>query len=198
MRRIPFLLLFFCGLCVTSFAQDKHTTDVTRISFLNPGVSYEKSIGRSQTLQARAFMASSFSFSYSMALGTDWYLHLDPALSLQYRYYYNHQARQKKEKRTEMNSMNYISPLFETVFSKNRINMDHPLETERRPIHTAGLVWGVQRNYQKHFSLDFHLGAGYTFTKVMAQGTDEKVKFNVDNFTPIAQLTLGFWLNKKD
>ena len=197
MRRISILLLLLCSLCATGFAQEKITTDVTRVTFLNPGFSYEKSIGRSQTLYARAFMATSFSFSYSMAFGSDWQLYFDPGASVQYRYYYNYKARQQKEKRTEMNSMNYISPLFETVLSKNRINMDHPLEEKRRAIHTAGLVWGLQRNYEKRFSLDLQLGAGYVFTKVTAQGTDEKIKVNVGNFTTIGAFKLGFWLNKR-
>ena len=197
MRRLSLLLLFLGSLCASGFAQDQLTTDVTRVSFLSPGVSYEKSIGRAQTIQARAFMATSFSFSYSMALGSDWYFHSDPALSLQYRYYYNHKARQQKEKRTAMNSMNYVAPLFETLFSKNRIDMDHPLEKSRRAIHTAGVVWGLQRNYEKRFSLDLQLGAGYQFTHVTAQGTDESVKYKVGNFTTIGQLTLGFWLNKR-
>lgn len=198
MRRIFLWLLLFSTFNASSFAQDQSTTNVTRITFLNPGVAYEKSIGNAQTLVAHASMNTSFSFNYSINFGSDWQLYFDPALGVQYRYYYNYKARQNKEKRTAMNSMNYVGPLFETVFSKNRIDMDHPIENSRRPIHTAGLVWGLQRNYEKHFSLDLKLGAGYTFTHVTAQGTDEKVKLNVGKYTTIGQLTLGFWLNKRD
>lgn len=153
-------------------------------------MSYEKSIGPLQTLQAHAFINTSFSFNYSLALGSGWQLYFDPGLSVQYRYYYNYKARQRKGKRTEMNSMNYIAPMFETILSKNRIDMGYPIEKSRRPIHTAGLVWGLQRNYEKRFSLDLQLGAGYVFTKVTAQGTDENVKFKVGNFTTIGGLKL--------
>lgn len=187
---------------VTCYSQDENitdVTDVTKVTFLPPGISYEKSIGKFQTLYVQGSMNTSFAFSYSSSLGNNVYFNFDPAFALQYRYYYNAVKRQKKGKRTAMNSMNYISPVFEMIFSKGRISSSHYVENNRRPIYDIGVVWGFQRNYQKRFSLDFNLGPGVLFTKVSMPGSNnEIINKNVMKFTTLGQFNLGFWLNRTD
>lgn len=200
MRLQKILLLLLCGSSLSGFAQSESTitTDVTKITFLNPGIGYEKSIGNGHTLHAQAFINASVEYTYSNSFGGDFSASFDPALLVQYRYYYNYRQRQDNGKRTEMNSMNYISPTFQTVLSKNRVSTDHALEMERRPINAAGVVWGLQRNYEKRFSLDLNLGLGYLFTTTTLQGGPQPVKENVGMLTMMGQLNLGFWLNKRD
>ena len=161
MKRTILLLLPFCCFFAAGYAQDQVTTDVSKLTFFNPGFSYEKSIGEKSTLHGHLFFNTSVEYSYSTTFGGDFNASFDPALLVQYRYYYNYKQRTQKEKRTAMNSMNYISPTFQTSLSKARVSTDHIWETERRPINVMGVVWGLQRNYQKRLSLGLNLGLGY-------------------------------------
>lgn len=192
---IPLLISIHC------FSQDKSqsdVTDVTKATFFNPGFSYEKRIGKFQTLLANAFLNTSFSIGYSSSEGILSSLTFDPAFILQYRYYYNYNQRQKKGKRTEMNSLNYISPTLQTSFSKFRISESHLTEKNRRAINVLGVVWGIQRNYKKRFSLDLNLGGGYLFTTAtVLNNTEQAIKENVGKLIFLEQLNLGFWLNKR-
>lgn len=197
MKRTILLLLPFVCFFTAGYAQDQVTTDVTKLTFLNPGFSYEKSIGEKSTLHGHLFFNTSIEYSYSDAFGSDFNASFDPALLVQYRYYYNYNQRQQKGKRTEMNSMNYISPTFQTSLSKARVSTDHIWETERRPINVAGVVWGLQRNYQKRFSLDLNLGLGYLFTTAQVPGTEFYEKRNFGMVTMMGQFNLGFWLNQQ-
>ena len=194
------LFLFFMAFSTSCFAQEKTQSElvnVTKINFLNPGISYEKPVGKFQSLVGQAYLSTSFSLSGSSS-GTQSSISFDPALSLQYRFYYNYERRQKKGKRTEMNSLNYFSPTIQTIFSKQRISSSHFMEINRRACNTVGVVWGFQRNYRKRFSLDLNLGLGYLFTTARVQdNTGQIVRENVGEFTTLGQLTLGFWLNKR-
>lgn len=195
-------LLLFSVLSINCFSQDKESrqvTDVTKVTFLNPGMSYEKSVGTSQTVYGQAFMSTSFDASYSSTFGFNSSINFDPALTVQYRYYYNYNKRQQKGKRTERNSLNYLSAAFETAFSKNRVSDFQYIETSRRPINTVGVVWGFQRNYKSRFSLDLSLGAGHLFTSVTRIGpADEPIKDYYGRFTTLGDFNLGFWLNKRN
>ena len=192
-KEIWFLILFFAG--NNCFSQDKSQADIvniTKLTFLDPGISYEKRIGKLQSLYFEAFMSISGSIGYSDALGNTSTFYLDPSLALQYRYYYNSEKRQSKGKRTDMNNLNYFSAIIETVFSKRRVSSNYFEERDHRTINTIGLVWGIQRNYKSRFSLDLNLGPGYYFTKATVGGT-----IHVSGFTTIGQLNFGFWLNKR-
>ena len=195
------IILFFLATSTYCFSQVKLQTDIvdiTKVTFLNPGISYEKRIGKFQSIVGKTFMNTSVSIGYSSSLGNRSSINFDPALTFQYRYYYNFDKRQAKGKRTEMNSLNYLSPTFMTVFSKNRISVDHYVENNRRPINTTGIVWGIQRNYKSRLSLDFNLGLGYLFTTAtLPNNTGQTVKENVGKFSTLGQLSLGFWLNKR-
>ena len=85
-----------------------------------------------------------------------------------------------------------------TIFSKNAISSDHYFENNRRPINTAGIVWGMQRNYKSRFSLDFNVGLGYLFTTAtLPDNNGHTIKENVGKLSSVGQLNLGFWLNKR-
>ena len=194
-------ILFSLVISINCFSQKIIQTDIvdiTKATFLKPGISYEKRIGKFQSIVGQAFMNTSFSIGYSSSFGITSNITFDPALSFQYRYYYNYDRRQNKGKRTEMNSLNYLSPTFVTIFSKNAISTSHYFENNRRPINTAGIVWGIQRNYRKHFSLDFNAGVGYLFTTaILPDNTGKTIKQNVGRLSTLGQLNLGFWLNRR-
>jgi len=184
-----------------AFGQKQTNVEVERViraAFFNPGFSYEDRIGRLQTIHFDAYFSTSAYYSYSSSLGADANVYFDPALMLQYRYYYNAPARESKGKRTEMNSLNYFGPQFDMTFTKAALKQNSFEEESRRPVYTFGFVWGIQRNYKKRLSLDLNLGLGYFFAKGTELGpADEKVSVNQSNFTTVGNVSLGFWLNKR-
>lgn len=196
---ILFIALIITGInCLAQGDTETDITNVTKVTVLGPGMSYEKRIGKFQSLYVRGFMNISGTIEYSSSLGNLSTFNFDPALTLQYRYYYNFARRQNKEKRTELNSLNYITAIWGTVLSKKRVNSSYYTEHKMRTINTVGLAWGMQRNYKSRISIDLDLGLGYYFTKG-SQPNDqgETVTKNIGQFTPIINFNFGFWLNKR-
>ncbi len=197
-------IFLFYGILVSTncFCQDKVSadiTDVTKATFFNPGISYEKRIAKFQSLYAQVFMNTSIAIGFSDALGNTSSIQFDPAITLQYRYYYNYKAREDKGKRTEMNSLNYIAGILETTFSKGRISSSYYEEKNRRAINVFGIAWGFQRNYPRRFSLDINFGPGYLYTRVTTvDDTGQLITKNAGQFTTVGQVNLGFWLNKRN
>lgn len=191
-------VLFFS--MTNCFAQKTDTTDIsnlTKISFLNPGVSYEMRVGKFQSIYARGFMSLSGHAFYSSSFGFESRFSFGPALAVQYRYYYNAEHRKAKGKQAEINNMNYLSPAFETIFSRNSISI-YSGNYKQGAINQLGLVWGIQRNYPRHFSLDLNLGPGWLFAKGTAyNAAGQSISSKISEFTIMSQFTLGFWLNKR-
>ena len=184
-------------LSIPCFSQDVKTadvTDITKANFFDLGISTEKRIGSSQTLYAQAFLSTSIYIGYSSSFGNTSSVDIYPALTLQYRYYYNGPRRQEKDKRTEMNSMNYIALVSEATF----YNENAYGQNKSRVQKVFGTAWGFQRNYPKRFSLDINLGIGYAFgKKLVISGVDDYSTISFGDFTTLGQVSLGFWLNKK-
>lgn len=199
-KRRSLLLCFVLMSAIHSYSQAQNGAEaenITKVTFLNPGVSLENKIGKFQTLYAQVFMNTSASYR-SGTYGAETTFYFDPALTLQYRYYYNSVKRQNKGLRTELNNMNYISPMIETIFSKMPVNINDKAADSRRAINRIGVVWGLQRNYTGRFSLDLNVGPGYLFSKnTYFNSSQQKVNINQSNPTILGQLNLGFWLNKK-
>ncbi len=195
--KLGFLLIIFLTSekCISQDKSEIHTENVTKITFLNPGISYERSIARLQTLYAQVFMNTSATFSYSSSLGNNTKIYFDPALTIQYRYYYNGKRRFEKDKRIEMNSMNYFTTVFEGVLSK-RPFVTGIEENNYRLINSLGLAWGFQRNYKKHFSLDLFFGLAVLFAK-STRTYPRTFQENVTQLAPMSQLNIGYWLNKR-
>ena len=197
-NRTHFLLLMLVS--ITCFSQDDGSNDVrdvTKATFLDPGISYEKRIGRLQTLSLQALLSSAIYIGYSDALGNTSSINFYPAVASQYRYYYNAGKREAKGRRTEMNSLNYMGALAEVSFYKPTIPVDG--EDEIRTLQTLGIVWGFQRNYPKRFSLDLNLGIGYAHTKeTIVDDAGHYASRSVGKITNIGQIAFGFWLNRRN
>jgi hypothetical protein len=195
--KIPFLLLLLAA--TDCFSQNDTKTDirdVTKLNLFEPGISYEKRIGKMQSLAGQAFLSTSIYIGYSDALGNTSSIDVYPALSLQYRYYYNAAKRNAKGKRTEMNSLNYVTAIGEVDFYRENLSFT---ENDLRTLKVFGIAWGFQRNYPKRFSLDLSFGLGYVFTKqTTINNAGEYITENTGNVTNIGQIGFGFWLNKRD
>lgn len=109
------------------------------------------------------------------------------------------QTGKQKEKRTAMNSLNYVCAISEISFSKASVSDSYFNEEKRRAINSFGIAWGFQRNYPKRFSLDLNLGIGYLFTKgTTTNDLGEIITKNIAQATSVGQINLGFWLNKSN
>ncbi len=174
------------------------TTDVLKATILNPGMSYEKSIGKKHTVYGQLYASPTVQYFYSSSLGSEFDFYLDPAAMVQYRYYYNLEKRAGKDKFTRLNSGNYFGATVQSTLSKVRLDSDQLEETDRRPVTTVGAIWGMQRNYAKRFSLDINLGAGYQFASVLKEDINYNfTRQNYGRFTLIAEVGIGIWLNKR-
>ena len=115
-------------LTLKSYSQNTETevTNVLKATILNPGVAYEAKLGKFQTAYAQFFMNTS-TYTWENYNGeVDMKFYFDPAATLQFRHYYNARKREEKEKRTAMNSMNYVAFVAETFFSKIHSTQLHP------------------------------------------------------------------------
>jgi hypothetical protein len=198
MKRKASWLVTLLLVCTASFSQEEtDITNLTKLTFLNPGMSQEVRVAKLQSVYLQAFMNTSAYFSYSSSLGTDGGVYFDPAATAQYRYYYNAKKRVEKGKRTGMNSLNYITGLVETVFTTAAISEGDLNEEKRRPVAKIGAAWGIQRNGTKRFGLDLNLGLGYAFAKGTEYDINGLTKSSaVSQFTLLGQLNLGFWFGK--
>jgi hypothetical protein len=179
-------------------SQDFDVTNVAKVTVLNPGLSYETRVGKFQTVYGQAFMNISASYSYSSSMGSSSEFYFDPAATLQYRYYYNGMKRMEREKRTAMNSMNYVAVISEVIFSKVRLSDDYFDESSRRGITRLGIAWGLQRNYTQRFSLDLNLGLGYMFAKGTTYNFNGELKTRTITMPAmIGQFNIGFWFNRE-
>jgi len=193
------LLIIISTNCLSQNRSNADITDVTKLTFFNPGISYEKRIGKFQSLYAQAFMSTSIGLSYSSSFGFASFIYFDPAMALQYRFYYNPVKRKSKGKRTEMNSLNYVSSIFDLIISKSSRSFASYYEKDRYATTLVGIAWGLQRNYPKRFSLDLSFGAGYLYTKeAEINDSGQFVIKNAGQFTTLVQLNVGFWLNRRN
>ena len=194
------LLIFLFFISLNCYCQENNDiVSLTKITFLDPGISREIRIAKVQSVFLQAFMSTSAYFSSSSTFGTHGGVYFDPAEKAEYRYYYNAQKRIAKNKRTEMNSMNYVGGLVETIFTDAAYEDDHVSEEKLRPVNTIGIIWGLQRNGSKHFSLDLNLGVGYAFGKGTKLDEVDWTTYStrISEVTAIVSLNLGFWLNSK-
>ena len=197
-KLILIALLFAVGSGHAQFDNDgAPTQNVSRITFLSPGLSFEKSIGLTQSVLIHAFISPYYQFSHSEVLGTQSRFYLDPTVDLYYRYYYNSPKRTDAGKHTTLNNMNYFAAVGEIISSKRPFGSSYESQ-EVRLLKKVGVVWGLQRNFPSRFSLDFCFGPGLMFGE--AAYIDEVGNYstkNISKFTPVGQLTLGLWLNRR-
>lgn len=182
-RLLPGLLFFI--FCIKTYAQENEaeqkTVGVTKITIIEPGIAHEFPAGKSQTFFLRGGL--------TVSLATDYYDEIAGVLfrlfgSASYRVYYNFAKRNLEGKNTANNSANYIA--FLVLVGSQPLNKDTDYDLRlNNGILNTGVVWGIQRNYRKHFSLDLNLGLGYVKAG------------SLDGFSPIGEFNIGFWLGKK-
>jgi hypothetical protein len=200
MRPALFITLLFVLCGSIGYAQNEaitDITDITKVTVLSPGIGYEKRIGKFQSLYLQGFFNIIAGLGYSSSQGFLSQFYLDPALSLEYRYYYNYRRRQERGKRTAMNSLNYIAPFFRTIFEKGEyFNAMGDIVEKRKPVHALGATIGMQRNFKSRFSLDMNIGVGYTIVPKSTNPAPSLRNYNNSLYIPI-RISFGIWLNKR-
>jgi hypothetical protein len=200
MNRISrFILCMAMAIAFTHTAKSQvETEDVFKITFLNPGVAYEKSLGGIHTIHGQAFA------NFAAAVTEDYYdeyainFYVEPALSLQYRLYYNLNRREDRGKNTARNSGNYFTFINENRFTKAPLDLHDVKEAKIRPVIAGALGWGLQRNYDSRFSLDLYLGAGAKYAKTTTLDQyGQLTSANKASFVFIGQINLGIWLGRQ-
>src|SRR5690349_9531082 len=102
MRYLKTISLISCLFIFSkSFSQSNDTDvmNVFKITILNPGISYEKALFKYQTFYAQAFINFSATMNEQFEKETiDINFYVDPAITGQYRFYYNFNKRASKNK----------------------------------------------------------------------------------------------------
>lgn len=189
-----FTVVFFCPVFSQKhkrMSSDLKIDNLTKISFLFPGLSYEKKIGDRQTLLGKAFINFGGHDRRDHTLPN---LDIDPALAIHYRYYF---PFRKSSMYSEHNSGNYIAAFHKLWFSKKPYNYSESF-FKRHAVNQTGILVGKQYNGTERFSADFNIGIGYLFTKVMEYDINGKLfSSNYGKINGAGSLSLGFWLNKR-
>ena len=179
-------------------AKSSRVENLSKVTFINPGFAYEAKTGESSTLYSQLFMNYSATFETSLdGSDIDITSYFDPALAVQYRFYYNYNRRAEAGKRVEKKSLNFVAPVFEGHLTKRPFAGSDFAEENRRMLTTIGGVWGMQRNYAGRFSLDIYAGLGYSFGKTTEYISANQTTTKTEAIPAvIAQINIGVWLGK--
>ncbi|MER3373377.1 MAG: hypothetical protein RIM83_01925 [Allomuricauda sp.] len=122
-----------------------------KLNLISPGFTYELGLFKNQSVSTNmGLAAATYQEGYAFGL----------ALNNRYRYYHNFNRRERLDKNTSGNSGNYIAAAQTIFFSQLRIatNIEAPKDFN---LGFFGMVYGVQRTYDKGFNFNLELGAGY-------------------------------------
>ena len=176
-----FLLLTSPILLAQKERDEQWVVNVTKITFIEPGLAHEFPLGRSATFFLRAGM--------TVTLATDYFDQITgvlfrPFVSGSGRVYYNFAKREDQGKNINKNSANYFALLAIVATEPLNKGTDYDPSLNNTILNT-GVVWGMQRNYPSGFSLDLNIGIGYA-----------KVG-DISGLSPVGEFNIGWWFGKK-
>lgn len=148
------LLCFYASSAMSQFGKNCEFRQF-KINLINPGIEYEMALGTNTTLDIKGGLQIGID-----PLLPDVYEEFGffPAVAVQYRYYYNFEARQKNRRTIYGNSANYIAPAVAAFFPDIRTINNEIVEGT---FGYAGLVTGIQRSYDSGFNFSVDAGAAY-------------------------------------
>jgi hypothetical protein len=180
------LILFFSSIVTLSYGQEKsdvETEKVWRMNFLNPAVELELPTGSYSTFSSAVGIGYGIGYPDLTYAGNGFIIIISPFADFQQKWFYNLKKRDRKNKKTENNSGNFVSLRF---VSRGNSIVSNVYRTSNFDF-AIGPTWGLQRTYGKKFHLLFDIGPQYYF--------DTKGNGNV--WPIMFQLNLGFNLEKK-
>ena len=122
-----------------------------QLNLLSPGFTYELGLFRNQSVSTNlGFGLATYEEGYVFGL----------AMNNRYRYYHNFHRRARLDKNTSGNSGNYIAAAQAIFFSQLQISTNVDAVGDFN-LGFFGMVYGIQRTYEKGFNFNVELGAGY-------------------------------------
>ena len=122
-----------------------------KLNLLSPGFTYELGLFKNQSVSTNLGLATAtYEEGYVFGL----------AMNNRYRYYHNFNRRERLDKNTSGNSGNYIAAAQAIFFSQLRISTDVEGPDDFN-LGFYGMVYGIQRTYEKGFNFNLEVGAGY-------------------------------------
>ncbi len=122
-----------------------------KLNLLSPGFTYELGIFKNQSISTNLGLATA-TYEEGYVLGL--------AMNNRYRYYHNFDRRERLGKNTSGNSGNYIAAAQAIFFSQLRVATDVEGPDDFN-LGFYGMVYGIQRTYEKGFNFNVEVGAGY-------------------------------------
>ncbi len=147
-----------------------------KLNLLSPGFTYELGLFKNQSVSTNLGLATAtYQEGYVFGL----------ASNNRYRNYHNFNRRERLDKNTSGNSGNYIAAAQAIFFSQLRIatNVEGPDDFN---LGFYGMVYGIQRTYEKGFNFNVELGAGYY-----------KGDGALDGYGPLFNFTFGWVATKR-
>lgn len=147
-------LIFFATSANGLYGQNTSTEKVLTLNFINPGIDFERPLGKRTTTAINAGVGYGVSYPKLSTFGAPGFLFMiAPFVDLQTRVYYNLARRNELGKNTKMNSGNFYGLRFLSrgrEFDSNFIR-DNDLD------FAIGPVWGIKRAYNR-INLIFNMG----------------------------------------
>ena len=180
------ILLVFCLIPFLSHAQWQErggTFDLVhlerhqfQLNLLSPGFTYELGLFKNQSVSSNlGFGLATYEEGYVFGL----------AMNNRYRYYHNFNRRTRMDKNTSGNSGNYIAAAQAIFFSQLQISTNVDAVGDFN-LGFFGMVYGIQRTYEKGFNFNVELGAGYYRGDGVPSG-----------YGPLINVTLGWVATKR-
>ena len=180
------ILLVFCLIPLLSHAQWQErggTFDLVhlerhqfQLNLLSPGFTYELGLFKNQSVSSNlGFGLATYEEGYVFGL----------AMNNRYRYYHNFNRRTRMDKNTSGNSGNYIAAAQAIFFSQLQISTNVDAVGDFN-LGFFGMVYGIQRTYEKGFNFNVELGAGYYRGDGVPSG-----------YGPLINVTLGWVATKR-
>jgi len=156
-----YVLILLCFVSAFTYAQWQErggTFDLAhlerhqfKLNLLSPGFTYELGIFKNQSISTNLGLATAtYEEGYVFGL----------AMNNRYRYYHNFDRRERLDKNTSGNSGNYIAAAQAIFFSQLRVATDVEGPDDFN-LGFYGMVYGIQRTYEKGFNFNVEVGAGY-------------------------------------
>lgn len=179
MQRIILMALLFSGfLAAAQFGKNCELRQF-KLNIFNPGVEYEMALGTNTTFDIKAGIQVALDPLVSNVYEEVGFF---PALTGQYRYYYNFEKRQRNRRQIYGNSANYVAPAVAVFFPDSRTINN---ELVKGPFGYAGLVTGLQRSYDSGVNFSIDVGAAYYTGQFNGQ------------MLPVANLSIGWIISEK-
>lgn len=183
MKKLLILLVFLSlgmklnGQLISEKGSKLKIVENTQLKFnlLSPGFDFEIGLFKNQTIVGGVGLGLAY-YDEGYAFGL--------ALNSEYRFYHNLDKRVDKDKVIAGNSGNYVAAARSIYFNPLIFTTDIPSDDFN--IGYYGLIYGVQRTFEKGFNIDVSSGIGYYLGDGIPSG-----------YGPILNIKMGWVATKR-